>query len=208
MRWRPTLRGLFLAERPDVLAMLGRQAEITVAGLEAFAAWSARGEDEQARAVRAAEHDADEARRTLLDALSTALTTPVDQEDLYTLSERLDGVLNGAKNIVREAEVLRFTPDEHAAKMGELARAAVAELAAGLAELGRRHERAGEHADAAIKLSRGIEREYRHALASLPPEIDVKDAIVAHEIYGGYTIIAEAVVRVCTRLRYALLKDA
>jgi uncharacterized protein Yka (UPF0111/DUF47 family) len=201
------LRRYFLAGRPDVLELLRRQAAITVSGLDAFAAWSADGGDDRSRAVRDAEHEADEARRSVLDVLSSALATPVDQEDVYALSERLDAVLNRAKNIVREAEVLGVQPDEHTAAMGALARDAVAQLADALGELGRKHERAGEHADAAIKSSRGIERRYREALASLPPDMDAKSAVAAHEIYGGYTVVADAIVRVATRTRYALLKD-
>jgi uncharacterized protein Yka (UPF0111/DUF47 family) len=201
-------RGLFLAKRPDVLGLLRRQAAITVSGFQAFAEWSETGADELSRRVRDAEHEADDVRRELLVALGTALTTPVEQEDLYALSERLDTVLNTAKNIVREADALGIRPDEHTAVMGRLAADAVAQLADALGELGRKHERAGEHADAAIKSSRGIERCYREALASLSADLDAKSVVFAHELYGGYTVVADSIVRVATRTRYALLKDA
>ena len=39
-----------------------------------------------------------------------AFTTPVDAEDLYVMSERLDAVLNGAKDTVRESEVMAIPP--------------------------------------------------------------------------------------------------
>ena len=102
----------FLPENPDVLGLLNRQATVTLGGMEAFAIWSRGGADDAAQAVRDAERTADDVRRELLRALSKALTTPVDQEDLYWLSERLDTVINGAKNIVRESEVLGVKPDE------------------------------------------------------------------------------------------------
>jgi hypothetical protein len=108
----------FLPEEPDVLGTLRLQARVTLEGMEAFATWSERGDEDQARAVRDAEHRADDVRRELLEQLSAALTTPVDQEDVYWLSERLDAVMNAAKTIVREAEVLEIRPDEHTGAMG------------------------------------------------------------------------------------------
>jgi uncharacterized protein Yka (UPF0111/DUF47 family) len=196
----------FLPEEPDVLGLLDRQATVTLGGMEAFATWSATGSAEAAQAVRDAERTADDARRELLRALSKALTTPVDQEDLYWLSERLDTVINGAKNIVRESEVLRVEPDEHAAAMGEHAAEAARLLAAGFAQLGSKHEHPGEHADAAVKEARKIEHAYRHALAAMPADADPKTLITMRELYRSYDQIAEAVVRVATRIWYAVLK--
>jgi uncharacterized protein Yka (UPF0111/DUF47 family) len=109
----------FLPESPDVVGMLQEQAAITVNGMEAFAAWaggdSARGDD-----VRAAEHDCDEVRRTLVDAVSEAFTTPLQPEDLFQLSRDLDKVINGAKNTVRESEAMDFPPDRATADMAVL----------------------------------------------------------------------------------------
>jgi len=196
----------FLPETPDVLGVLHRQATVTLGGMEAFAIWSRTGADDAAQAVRDAERTADDVRRELLRVLSTALTTPVDQEDLYWLSERLDTVINGAKNIVRESEVLAVPPDEHAAVMGRHAFEAARLLAAGFEQLGVRHAQPGEHADAAVKAARKIERAYRRALADLPAGADPKTLITMRELYRGYDQIAEAVVRVATRIWYAVLK--
>ena len=108
----------FLPETPDVLGTLRVQAEVTVRGLTAFAAW-ARGAARTGPVVRAIEHEANGIRRTLQAQLRQAFSTPIDQEDLYSLSELLDGVLNAAKNIVREVEVLAINPDERAAELAD-----------------------------------------------------------------------------------------
>jgi uncharacterized protein Yka (UPF0111/DUF47 family) len=196
----------FLPEEPDVLGLVHRQATVTLGGMEAFASWSTTGDGDVAQAVRDAERTADDVRKELLRALSKALTTPVDQEDLYWLSERLDAVINGAKNIVRESEVLGVPPDEHAAVMGELALEATRALAAGFERLGAKHAHPGEEADAAVKVARRIEHAYRQALAGLPADADPKTLITMRELYRGYEQIAEAVVRVATRIWYAVLK--
>lgn len=106
----------FLPETPDVLATLGAQADVTVRGLTAFGAWAGGARDQQA-VVRESEHEADRLRRTLQSQLRRAFSTPMDQEDLYSLSELLDAALNSAKNIVREAEVLAIDPDQQMADL-------------------------------------------------------------------------------------------
>jgi hypothetical protein len=53
-------------------------------------------------------------------ALTNAFITPIDSEDIYVMSERLDAVLNGAKDTVRQAEVMGMEPDEAVAAMATL----------------------------------------------------------------------------------------
>jgi uncharacterized protein Yka (UPF0111/DUF47 family) len=53
---------------------------------------------ERGLAVREAEHTADDVRRRLLQELRVAFSVPLDAEDIYTLSERLDTVLNDASS--------------------------------------------------------------------------------------------------------------
>ena len=64
----------------------------------------------------------------------------------------------------------------------------------------------GDSADAAVKAARGIEHAYRHAVAGLPADDDPKTLINKRELYRGYEQIADAVVRVATRIWYAVLK--
>jgi uncharacterized protein len=109
----------FLPENPDVLDMLCRQAAITCEGMTALVGW-ANAEPGAAERVRDFEHQADEAKRELRLALTNAFITPIDAEDLYVMSERLDAVLNGAKDTVREAEVMAMEPDEAVAAMAAL----------------------------------------------------------------------------------------
>jgi uncharacterized protein Yka (UPF0111/DUF47 family) len=196
----------FLHEEPDVLGILRRQAGVTLEGMEAFARWSESGEEAAALLVRDAEHRADEVRRELLEQLSAALTTRVDQEDVYWLSERLDAVINKAKNTVREAEVLGVGPDDHTNVMGASALVAARRLNNSLFQLAVKDAHPGAEADAAVKAARQIEKEYRTAIAALPAQAGAKELVSRREIYRGYTEIADAVVRVATRVWYAVLK--
>ena len=110
---------MLLPAAPDVVALLVAQGELTVAGIDAFSEWSRAGDQDAAAALRAAQHKAYHARRDLLAALQAALSTPVDQEDVFILSERIDRILTEARDTLREAEVLGRAPDAYTAHMAQ-----------------------------------------------------------------------------------------
>jgi uncharacterized protein Yka (UPF0111/DUF47 family) len=200
----------FLAGQPDVLGLLDEQAEVTVEGMRAFAAWSAGGSADDAQRVRDCEHRADDARRALSHALRTALVTPLEPEDLYTMSERIDVVINGAKNTVRDAEALGWQPDQAAAAMAALLLEGTEHLAAAIACIKSDADEASQRADAATKTARKVERGYRDAMVVLrnQPEDGALALITAYEAYGRYLAIGDAMVGVAHRIWYAVLKEA
>src|SRR5271155_2667928 len=96
------MRRWFLPESPDLLGLLVEQGDITVTGMDTLCAWS-KGDPSQSAVIRVIAHQGVLASRTVLTAVKRAFVTPVSPEDIYAISERLDGVLNGAKNLIREA---------------------------------------------------------------------------------------------------------
>lgn len=196
----------FLPETPDVLGMLRAQSAITTDGIEALAAWAA-GDVTQGDVVRALEHKADEQKRILLRALRRAFTTPLDAEDLYTLSERLDEVLNGAKNAVREAEVMATPPDAAVAEMAALLAQGVHHLDDAFTRLVDDGDRATDAADAAIHCQRGIEKVYRQAMSSLLASDDLREQMSRRELYRRFARIGDAIDEVAERIWYAVVKE-
>jgi uncharacterized protein len=195
----------FLPRRPDILALLERHAEVTAEGLAALARWSQSGDAVDAQAVRDAEHDGDDLRHELLQALTMALTTPIDQEDAYALSERIDEVLDSAKDVVRIADALGWHPDRYAVAMAERAAESAARLADAVAGLGE-HAGPGEHAERAIKAARRVEHELLEALAALSRDGDPFERTAALELYRAYSRVGQALLRVADRTWYAVLK--
>ncbi len=194
---------------PDVVGLLVAQGEIAETAMAAFDEWSRGGGHVVASRVRAlVEDDAYSARRELLSALQSALSTPVDQEDLYVLSERADRVLTEAKSAVREAEVLHWSPDEHATAMSGFLLEGVRHLLAGFRLLLKAPEQAGREADASSEAVRHVERRYREAMASLQEGGDLRELLASQELYRRYHRVAEAVVGVADRLWYAVLRGA
>lgn len=197
----------FLPQNPDVLQTLTAQADITVAGAIAFASW-ASGDLTQEAQVRACEHEADEVRRQLSLQLRQAFSTPVDQEDLFTLSERLDAVLNGLKNVVREADSYALEPDAAIAAMaGEIA-TGVQHLRTAMHHLDQDGDVATREADLAVSAERRMEKIYRDAMRGLLAVDDLREVVTRGEFYRRTLDIGQRLTRVADRVWYAVVKEA
>jgi uncharacterized protein Yka (UPF0111/DUF47 family) len=197
----------FLPDNPDVLGLLRDQADVTRQGLRHFVDW-ANGDAASGRSVRDAEHDADTARRAVQAALRRAFSTPLDPEDLYELSERMDSVMNAAKNIVRETEVLATAPDEHMAAMAAAVADGQAQLCDAFAALGHDDDQATRASDAAVTSCRDVEHIYRTAMSDLLALDDVREVIARRELYRRFSRMADAVESVAERVWYAVVKSA
>lgn len=176
-------------------------------GIEAFDAW-ASGDESQVGRVRELEHAADDARRAVMSALRQAFTTPIEPEDLFELSERLDTILNQAKDLVRESEVLGMAPDDAMAEMSHSVAAGVRDLASALPELARAPDLATEAADRAIRYNRRIERVYRQAMLGLTKTEEIREVAGKRELYRRYSRIGDAIEHVANRIWYAVVKHA
>jgi uncharacterized protein Yka (UPF0111/DUF47 family) len=201
-----TTRRWFLPDNPDLLAMLRDQAAITVEAMDALVAWS-KGDPTAAQTVRDCEHRADTAKRELWRTLRDAFSPPLDAEDLYTLSADLDEVLNAAKDLVREMEVMDMQPDPPTHEMVTFLADGVGHLADAFRRLGS-DEDATESADAAIKSQRGVERAYRPAMSALLQNTDLGEVMARREIYRRLSRIGDLVHTVAERVWYAVVKEA
>jgi uncharacterized protein Yka (UPF0111/DUF47 family) len=206
----------FLPETPDVLGILCRQAMVTSEGMQALLAW-ANGEPAAAKRLRDCEHRADEVKRELRQALTVAFTTPVDAEDLYVMSERLDAVLNGAKDAARESEVMAIPPDEAVAAMAALLAEGVRRLSEAFQRLDKdgRTKAKGDlslsptdAADAAVKAQRRLERVYREASSALLNVEDLREVVGKRELYRRFSRISETLTEAADRVWYATVKES
>lgn len=201
----------FLPDTPDVVGMLNQQVAATEEGIVAFAAW-AQGETLRAEEVRETEHTCDDIRRTLVDAVREAFTTPLEPEDLFELSHDLDKVMNGAKNVVRECEAMSVEPDAATAEMAVLLAEGLGHLKIAFSNLGSRKTTASvdatEAANAAVKTQRRLERVYRHAMNDLADETDLRQVIARQELYRRMTGMSDDLVNVAERVWYSTVKEA
>jgi uncharacterized protein Yka (UPF0111/DUF47 family) len=199
-------RRWFLPDNPDLLAMLREQTAITVEGMHALVNWSS-GAGGAADTVRDCEHRADQAKRTLWRALREAFSPPLDAEDLFSLSADLDEVLNAAKDLVREMEVMSMTPDAPTHEMVVLLDEAVGHLGDAFGELSGDGD-ATDAADAAIKSQRRVEHSYRAAMSALLDNPDLREVIAWREVYRRLSRLGDLVHHVAERVWYAVVKEA
>lgn len=201
----------FLPETPDVIGMLRAQARTTIEGLDALVRWAA-GNAAAAEEVRDKEHEADDRKREVRAALTVAFTTPLDAEDLYVMSDRLDRVLNGAKDAVRECEVMALAPDHHVREMSESLLAGVRLIDETFERLRPGNRRDGDPAatdaaDAAVKRIRQLERTYRNAMSELLEVEDLREVMGKRELYRRFSRIGEDLEEVADRVWYATVKE-
>jgi uncharacterized protein Yka (UPF0111/DUF47 family) len=197
----------FLPETPDVIGMLRQQLDVTTDGVDCLVAW-ARGDASKADEIRALEHRGDEHKRALERALTTAFTTPLEPQDLYTLSRGIDWILNHCKDLVRESEVMACPPDPPLAEMCEALAVSVHLLSEAVELLGSDPEAATEKANEALRAQRQIEKVYRDAMASLVGAEDLREVMSRRELYRRVARIGEVVVDVAERVWYTVVKEA
>jgi uncharacterized protein Yka (UPF0111/DUF47 family) len=197
----------FLPEEQDVLGLLSDQLAVTTEGVEAFAEWAGGGA-QTASELREIEDRGDLAKRDLLKALQTAFVTPLEPEDLFTLSRGIDWILNGVSELVGESEVLEWGPDPGIAELAGLLAAAVHELDAAIGQLGSSADRATAAADRAIGEVRGLHQAYYRGLAQTLEREERDERIALRELYRRLARIGETVVDVAERVVYAVVKES
>jgi uncharacterized protein len=196
----------FLPESPDMIAMLGRQLDVTREGVDALVAW-ARGDESQIAVIRDLEHRGDEHKRELEAALTTAFMTPLEPEDLYMLSRGIDWILNQSKDLIRESEVMACPPDSAIAEMCEALAESVHLLCEAVELLAAKSGGATEKANEALRAERRIEKIYREAMAALLDVGDLREVTARRELYRRLARIGEEVVDVGERVWYAVVKE-
>ncbi len=200
----------FLPDNPDVLGTLRRQAAVTMEGMAALIDW-ANGDASASDRVRDAEHRADDLKKELRGHLKTAFITPIGAEDLFVMSGRLDAVLNGAKDAVRESDVMAIPPDATVVGMAAHLAEGVRRLAEAFEHLGSSDgdgEAATDAADRAIKAQRQLERVYRQGMSGLLEVSDLREVMGRRELYRRFARIGDDVTEVAERVWYAAVKEA
>ena len=116
-------------------------------------------------------------------------------------------MLNAAKDVVRELEVLSLQPDAATHEMAVLLADAVGHLADAFARLASHDGDATECADAAIKSRRRVERAYRAAMSALLAVDDIREVTSRRELYRRLLHVGELVHAVADRVWYAVVKE-
>lgn len=130
-----------------------------------------------------------------------------DPEDIYEISGRLGSVLNAAKDLVSEAQVLELDPDGAMAEMAELTALGVRDLVSAFPHLSSRPDRATDCADAAVQHRRALEHVYRRAMSALLDPDDLREVTGRRELYRWCSRMGDSINGVAHRIWYAVVKQ-
>ncbi|MGC8786560.1 MAG: DUF47 domain-containing protein [Anaerolineae bacterium] len=184
MSW---LSNFFRPKQDRFIRLLMEQAQFTVQGMQALEKYMQERNLESAAQVARLEKEADEVRRILIDELNRTFVTPLDREDIFTLSRDIDDVLDYANTTVEEMELLQIQPDVFLQRMASLLSEAAQEILLGVQRLMDHPNVANDHAVRAKALENRVERVYREAIAALfahPQDIEhVVNMLKLREIY-------------------------
>lgn len=97
--------------------LLTRQAQMVAKGMRQLSEYCVTGSEEIAESVIRTEEEGDMVRRILIDEINKAFITPIDREDLFKLSAKLDEVLDYAKTSVDEIRLFNVKPDAEMAEV-------------------------------------------------------------------------------------------
>ncbi|MDQ3789443.1 MAG: DUF47 family protein [Actinomycetota bacterium] len=188
--------------------VLAEQLDATVQGVRLAARMTA-GELTPALAragMVEAEHAGDALRVRLISEISSALTTPIDREDLYRLSRSVDDVLDNVRDFVRENDLYQVTPDPADTD-------AVLAVAEGLTHLRRGMDdlipRPGEVIDsvlAARKCVARVRQHYQNSVAALFDGELSNDVLKRRELLRRLDVVGLRLAECAATLSDALQK--
>lgn len=150
------------------LSLLVEQASLTVSGLDLLKGYLKKRNSSLAQQVMDAEMQADEVRNILIDELKRAFITPINREDIFNLSRKIDDVLDYASTTVEEMEILDVAPTPFMIQMASLLHESAQEILLAVQRLQDDHPAvAADHAQRAKGIENQVETVYREALADL-----------------------------------------
>jgi predicted phosphate transport protein (TIGR00153 family) len=182
-RWRK----LFKRHPNRFISRMVEQAAIVVEGTDALQIYMQKPNKKNAARVRELEQKADEVRRILIDELNRTFVTPIDREDLFSLSRAIDDILDYVYSTTSEMDILNVAPNESLRAMAELLHNASVEIHLAIQRLEDHPGVAGNHAMSVKALENTMDTLYAEALATLfdsPKNLkDIVNMLKLREIY-------------------------
>lgn len=173
----------FVPKQRDFFKMLREQAAKTLEGMQALNEYVKAMKPEDAARVKRLEEEADDLRAALVCEINDTFITPIDREDICTLSRALDDILDYGKKTVIELEAYKITTTDQMKEMIEVLMGGTEQLKYAIDNLDKNPQVAGTRAASAKKAENKIEYIYHRALTSLFETTDTIYILKCREIY-------------------------
>lgn len=170
-------------KKRDFFKLLADQAAKTEATLSILCDFIKDPCSEKGEKVSQAEQDADEQRRILIDELNKSFVTPIDREDIFTLSRAIDDMADYAKSTVEEMLLFGVKTNEHLQKIAEALYNSSREIAMAIQCMKTHSQVCNQHLIRAKKAENFVEHRYREGLVELFKTRDFVEILKTREIY-------------------------
>jgi hypothetical protein len=195
-------------KKTDFYKLLSDQANKTQEGVAALVEFINNPSKENGIKVSQLEEEADEIRRILIDDLNRTFVTPIDREDIFSLSRTVDDVIDYAETTVEEMLILDIKTDPYIKQIVDILFEASKSVALAVKNIKEHPGVCIEHVIKARKSEHKIERLYRQALAELFGTNDVIKILKTREVYRHLSNSADRVASAANVISDILVKNA
>ncbi|MEN8097635.1 MAG: DUF47 family protein [Chloroflexota bacterium] len=161
------LKRFLKPRQSNFIKLLIEQGEFSIASVESLQSYLKKPSPKNVTRARQLEKDADECRRILIDELNQTFVTPIDREDIFSLSRAIDDFIDYIYTTIEEMEILQVAPDAALVQMVDLLLDAASEIHLALQRLEDHPRVANEHAMRAKAMENRVERLYRKKIDEL-----------------------------------------
>ncbi len=175
----------------DFYELLLAQAEKTLMGCKALMDFlSGEGSPE---IIKKLEQEADDIRRILIDELNQTFLTPMDREDIFSLSRAIDDVIDHAQNTVKEMETFEVASNPFLIKMAQLLHLGAENLVNAIKHLKKNPNVAVEYAVRAKRVENKMNDTFLAALKELFVGDEPRLMFAYRELYRHFNRSADRV---------------
>lgn len=183
MGYLKALRDIFFPERVDFLDMLLKQTESTLKGVRALKRFMEEPNAFNAGIVKEVESETDDIRLEIIKKLNKTFVTPIDREDIFSLSRAIDDIVDYAQRTVEEMLIYKVEPTPKIRKIVDVLVGATEDIYMAVKNLKEKPEKVLEYVIKAKKAENHIEHIYLEALADLFENKDTIYILKMRELY-------------------------
>jgi len=167
----------------DFESMLANQSEMTVSGVQAFVLWLETRDPKDASELQGIEKEVDGIRHDIEEKLIRSFSTPFDRQDIYSISRKMDYILNFSHETVKEMYAFGVDPDQPILEMAKNLLDGVQCISRGIGILTSDKDAVEEEIRHARDAYHRIEEVYISGMTELLKTDDAMNALRKREIY-------------------------
>lgn len=172
-----------LSKEINFYEMINNQCSKTLEGLKVLNEYCMTGDESLGSKVIEIEKEGDMLRRILINELNNTFITPIEREDLYELSGKIDDMLDYARTTVEELQIYNIKPNEDIIAMVRILVDMANCLTSAIKYLDKYRKISTEEAVKVKKYENSMEEMYRKSLAKLFESDDIKYILKNRELY-------------------------